>query len=171
VESVSQCKSGVAAKLEAHHAVFQLPAGHPQSDLPDQQRGIAERVTAQDHQNAQRVPYEEAALKLLFLALPQAAKKWTMPIHHWRSLEPLHDSIAGAHVGPGELPNELAASFYRQGKGDSPFPGTASPKPRLGLLHKRIDTSFGRPLGSSCAKHQTLVRSLSRGHTPLSATT
>jgi hypothetical protein len=27
---------------------------------------------------------EEAALKLLFLALRQATKKWTMPIHHWR---------------------------------------------------------------------------------------
>jgi putative transposase len=25
-----------------------------------------------------------AALKLLFLALRQAAKKWTMPIQHWR---------------------------------------------------------------------------------------
>ena len=29
-------------------------------------------------------PNDEAALKLLFLALRQAAKKWTMPIHHWR---------------------------------------------------------------------------------------
>ena len=29
-------------------------------------------------------PNEEAALKLLFLALRQAAKNWTMPIHHWR---------------------------------------------------------------------------------------
>ena len=29
-------------------------------------------------------PNEQAALKLLFLALRQAAKKWTMPIHHWR---------------------------------------------------------------------------------------
>jgi len=29
-------------------------------------------------------PNEEAALKLLFLALRQAAKRWTMPIHHWR---------------------------------------------------------------------------------------
>jgi len=29
-------------------------------------------------------PNEEAALKLLFLALRQAAKKWTMPIQHWR---------------------------------------------------------------------------------------
>ena len=29
-------------------------------------------------------PNEEAALKLLSLASRQAAKKWTMPIHHWR---------------------------------------------------------------------------------------
>jgi len=29
-------------------------------------------------------PNEGAALKLLFLALRQAAKKWTMPIHRWR---------------------------------------------------------------------------------------
>ena len=29
-------------------------------------------------------PHEEAALKLLYLALRQAAKKWTMPVHHWR---------------------------------------------------------------------------------------
>jgi transposase-like protein len=27
---------------------------------------------------------EDLVLKLLFLALRQAAKKWTMPIHHWR---------------------------------------------------------------------------------------
>lgn len=29
-------------------------------------------------------PSEEAALKLLFMALQQAQKKWTMPIHNWR---------------------------------------------------------------------------------------
>lgn len=29
-------------------------------------------------------PHEEAALKLLFLGLRQAAKKWTMPVAHWR---------------------------------------------------------------------------------------
>jgi putative transposase len=29
-------------------------------------------------------PNQEAALKLLFLALRQASKKWTMPIFHWR---------------------------------------------------------------------------------------
>jgi Transposase, Mutator family len=45
-------------------------------------------------------PNEEAALKLLFLALRQAAKKWTMPNPPLaRSLEPLHDSVARADAG------------------------------------------------------------------------
>jgi putative transposase len=30
-------------------------------------------------------PTEEAAVKLLFMALQQAQKKWTMPIHNWRA--------------------------------------------------------------------------------------
>ena len=30
-------------------------------------------------------PTEDAALKLLFMALQQAQKKWTMPIHNWRA--------------------------------------------------------------------------------------
>jgi len=30
-------------------------------------------------------PTEDAALKLLFLALQRAEKKWTMPIHNWRA--------------------------------------------------------------------------------------
>src|SRR5436305_10401868 len=29
-------------------------------------------------------PNEQSAVKLLFLALRQASKKWTMPIHHWK---------------------------------------------------------------------------------------
>ena len=28
-------------------------------------------------------PNEESALKLLFLAIRRAAKKWTMPVHNW----------------------------------------------------------------------------------------
>jgi putative transposase len=28
-------------------------------------------------------PNEESALKLLFLAIRQASKKWTMPVHNW----------------------------------------------------------------------------------------
>jgi putative transposase len=43
-------------ELGADHAIFQLPAGHPPSDLHHQQRGIVEPVTAQDHQNPRRIP-------------------------------------------------------------------------------------------------------------------
>jgi hypothetical protein len=30
-------------------------------------------------------PNDEAALKLLFLAMRQVAKKWTMPVYNWRA--------------------------------------------------------------------------------------
>jgi len=29
-------------------------------------------------------PNDEAALKLLYLAMRNAAKKWSLPIHHWK---------------------------------------------------------------------------------------
>lgn len=35
--------------------------------------------------NKRVFPSDEAAIKLLFLALKNIAKKWTMPIHHWKS--------------------------------------------------------------------------------------
>jgi transposase-like protein len=34
--------------------------------------------------NRKIYPNEESALKLVFLAIREAAKKWTMPIHHWK---------------------------------------------------------------------------------------
>jgi transposase-like protein len=49
VESLSQRQPGVAAELDAHHALFQLPAGHSQGVLYHQQRGVAEPIAAQDH--------------------------------------------------------------------------------------------------------------------------
>lgn len=33
--------------------------------------------------NRKIYPNEESALKLVFMAICEAAKKWTMPIHHW----------------------------------------------------------------------------------------
>jgi len=74
----------VAAELDAHHAVFQLPAGHPQGDLHTNSVESLNRSLRKIIKTRGGFPNEEAALKLLFLALRQAAKKWTMPIHHWR---------------------------------------------------------------------------------------
>ena len=88
-------------------------------------------------------PNEEAALKLLFLALRQAAKKWTMPIHHWR--EALnHFTI----LWPERMPAlERVASWQAQklstslgrGKGCCPFPRAPIPKNKPGRLHRRVD--------------------------------
>jgi transposase-like protein len=34
--------------------------------------------------NRKLYPNEESAVKLVFMAIREAAKKWTMPIHHWK---------------------------------------------------------------------------------------
>ena len=34
--------------------------------------------------NRKIYPHEDSALKLVFMAIREAAKKWTMPIHHWK---------------------------------------------------------------------------------------
>jgi len=83
-------------------------------------------------------PNEEAALKLLFLALRQAAKKWTMPIHHLAgSIEPLHDSVAGTDAGLGE---SFAMTTWNattsMGRGRTPFPYTPSQKQNLAVYTK-----------------------------------
>ena len=70
-------------------------------------------------------PNEEAALKLLFLALRQAAKKWTMPIHHWR--EALnHFTILWPErmTGPGKsraMTTRNVATSMGRGRGTLPL--------------------------------------------------
>ena len=34
--------------------------------------------------NRKIYPNEESALKIVYMAIHEAAKKWTMPIHHWK---------------------------------------------------------------------------------------
>ena len=34
--------------------------------------------------NRKIYPNEESALKLVYMAIREASKKWTMPIHHWK---------------------------------------------------------------------------------------
>src|SRR4029077_383464 len=75
-------------------------------------------------------PNEEAALKLLFLALRQAAKKWTIPIHHWR--EALNHSTI---LWPERMPAlervaqcQRATLLHRWAGEGAPFPCTPSQK-------------------------------------------
>src|SRR2546425_8625082 len=77
MESLSQREPGVAAELGAHHAIFSLSAGHPASDLHYQQRESLNRSLRKIIKTRGGFPQQEAAAKLLFLALRQATKKWT----------------------------------------------------------------------------------------------
>jgi putative transposase len=76
-------------------------------------------------------PNEDAALKLLFLALRQAAKKWTMPTHHWREALNYFTILWRNGCRPWrELRNERASRFYRDGlgKGKCPLPECPIPE-------------------------------------------
>jgi len=79
---------------------------------------------------------EEAALKLLFLALRQAAKRWTMPIHQWR--EALnHFTILWPERMPGlgRGRHESAESFYIAGaRGRDVAPSLALPSQKQNLV-------------------------------------
>ena len=83
MERLSQRQPSMGAELGSHHAFFPLPSRHSQGDLYHQQRRGPASLVAQDHQNPRSFPNEESALKLLFLAIRRAAKKWTMPVHNW----------------------------------------------------------------------------------------
>ena len=51
-------------ELGAHHAIFQLPAGHSQGDLYHQQRGVAEPVATQDHQDPRRISQRRGGIEV-----------------------------------------------------------------------------------------------------------
>ena len=64
------CIDGLSGFAEAIHAAY------PQTKV---QLCIVHLVRA-----ALRYPNEESAVKLVFMAIREASKKWTMPIHHWK---------------------------------------------------------------------------------------
>jgi hypothetical protein len=142
MESLSQRQPGVAAELGAHHAIFQLPAGHSQGDLHDQQRGIAEPVAAQDHQNPRGIPQPRSGAEVA-ISRSSAGRE---EVDHAdsslaRSLEPLHDSLAGTHAGPGKS-NAMKPRMASKSMGRvrDTLPLHPIPKTKPGRLHRRIDT-------------------------------
>src|SRR6516165_9547474 len=103
VESLSQREPSMAAELGAHHALFQLPHRYSHGHLYHQQRGIAEPVAAQDHQNPRRLPQRRSCTEVAVLGLAPSGEE----VDHAdsslaRGAEPLHDSVAGAHARPGK---------------------------------------------------------------------
>src|SRR5207248_2239553 len=157
VESLSQREPGVAAELGTDHAVFQLPAGHPPGDLHYQQRGVAEPLVAQDHQNSRRISQRRGGAEVAVSRF--AAGSEEMDHAHSslaRSAEPLHNSVAGTDASPGEsriMKTQNASKSLGRGRGTTPFPCTPSPKTKPGRLHKRIDTPGGGSHASVMVNH------------------
>ena len=81
---VSDDQPDVAPELGTHHAVLRLPGRHSQGDLHHQRVESLNMSLRKVIKTRGSFPNEGAALKLLYLALEHIAKKWTMPIHHWR---------------------------------------------------------------------------------------
>ncbi len=124
----------------ADHAVFPLPARDSPRHPHHQQRGIAEPVTAQDHYNpGGGFPNEEAALKLLFLALRQAAKKCGgCRVITGGSLEPLHDSVAGTDASPGAggvMNRKPFLKSLSEGRGCGPLPSRTHPQKQTPVVY------------------------------------
>src|SRR4051812_5249546 len=83
-QTLSRDRGGLAAGLGLRRAVLFVRAGHPQDELYDQRgRGPAPFV-AQDHQDPRQFPNDDAALKLLYLAIKNAGMRWRRNIE-WTS--------------------------------------------------------------------------------------
>jgi transposase-like protein len=57
------------------------PAGH----IHDQHQRTIEYVSAKGNQDSGMFLNDETLFKLLYLALTNISKKWTMPIKNWKS--------------------------------------------------------------------------------------
>ena len=73
----------VASQLAAHQSDVLSAQRNQTRRLHYQRHWIAQLLFAENHENSCRFPNEEAAIKLLYLGLQNAAKKWTMPIKNW----------------------------------------------------------------------------------------
>jgi putative transposase len=112
-------------------------------------------------------PNEEAALKLLFLALRQAAKNWDdahSPLA--RSLEPFHHSVAGTNAGLGAAGVMNRKPFLKslsEGRGNCPLPSRTHPQKQNLVVYTEELThlstlTVSRPVSSLIARQMRCTR-------------
>ena len=75
----------LAQQLDSSDSVLRAPARDPENHLHDQRHRVAEHVAAQSDESGRLVSNDEAVFKLLYLALRNIAKKWTLPIRDWKA--------------------------------------------------------------------------------------
>ena len=82
---LSDDHQNVACEVDRHHHVVRLSGADPQGDLDDQRDQSVNSVIRKFTRNRKIYPNEESALKITFMAIREASKKWTMPIKNWKA--------------------------------------------------------------------------------------
>ena len=71
--------------MAAYHRDVRAAGVDPQSDLYDQRDRISVKsVIRKFTRNRKQYPNRDSALKLIYMAIHDAAKKWTLPIPKWK---------------------------------------------------------------------------------------
>jgi hypothetical protein len=71
-------------EVATRDSVLRVASGGPPLDLHDEFAGERPCPAAQDHQDARPFPTDEAAVKLLWLALRNITAKWERTAYYWR---------------------------------------------------------------------------------------
>ena len=74
----------LASELGESCCDLQISCGNTECHLHDERDRIAEQRYPQV-KNRRIFPNDESALKLVWMTIAQAAKKWTMPIPNWQA--------------------------------------------------------------------------------------
>lgn len=64
--------------------IIQLPAGYPPGDLHHKRYRITEQCDPGRDKKCKVFPGDDSVWKVIYLAIKDVSKKWSMPIQHWR---------------------------------------------------------------------------------------
>src|SRR5262250_4000999 len=134
VESLPQREPDMAAELDADPTVLQLSGGHSQGDLYHQQRGIAEPIASQNHQNPRRISQRRSSFEVAISGAATGGEEMDHADSSLaRSLESLYDSVAGSDAGSrasGIMKPQNPSTSLGEGRGAAPSLAHPSPKPK-----------------------------------------
>jgi transposase-like protein len=70
----------VVSEVERHHFAVRFSCANPQSNLHNELHRIDQQRDPKFTRNRKQYPNAESALKLMYLAIHEASKRWTMHI-------------------------------------------------------------------------------------------
>jgi hypothetical protein len=82
---VSDDRAVLVARLGARHAVLRVSTGDPSGRVHHKRHRKSEHAVTQNHQDPGHFPNDEAAIKLLWLALNNVLAKTVRAAFDWKS--------------------------------------------------------------------------------------